>query len=224
MPAAWRKRLVHGQEAAVAIDQRKADRKHVEQGLQVRRLAERRRVAAIEQQECARAALVAGIGRDMDSRAAARRLRPRRPGASDRRRRLRRGRRNAARCRSARRRPSARSANGRLAASSVPLRVDHRRHDSGGGEPLAGGSLRAAATAAASGSGDDGWGKRHSNRSPCAPTRSTSTALAPASVATPATQPRAVAPRHRSWPFRALAASSSRPRSSGGRVPPNRSR
>ena len=51
-PAGLAERLVHGQEAAVAVDQREADRQHVEQRLEVRfAVADRQRVRAVEQEK-----------------------------------------------------------------------------------------------------------------------------------------------------------------------------
>ena len=60
------KRAVHGQESSIAIDQCKADRKHVEERLEVRRLANGIGVAAIEQQEGPRTAFTERIGGHMD--------------------------------------------------------------------------------------------------------------------------------------------------------------
>ena len=52
-PGSLAEGLVHGQEPSVAVDQRKADRKHVEQRLEVRRARHRKRVRAVEQIEIA---------------------------------------------------------------------------------------------------------------------------------------------------------------------------
>ena len=68
--------LVHRQEAAVAVDQRQADRQHVEQRLEVGRAA--RCFRAVEQQEGARPARLRRIDRHMHRAQRRRRPRPRR--------------------------------------------------------------------------------------------------------------------------------------------------
>ena len=59
-------RLVHGQEASVAVNEREADRKHVEQRLEIRRLGQRCAFGAVEQKESARAPVFGRVGRDVD--------------------------------------------------------------------------------------------------------------------------------------------------------------
>ena len=67
MPGGLAEGLVHGQEAAVAVDQREADRQHVEQRLQVATIARAsRRSSAVEQQEGPGAASPAGVGGHVD--------------------------------------------------------------------------------------------------------------------------------------------------------------
>jgi hypothetical protein len=65
--------LVHGQEAAVAIDQRQADRQNVQQGLKVRRRLGPR-ILAFEQQESARSHVQIGIRRQVHGAKRPRRL------------------------------------------------------------------------------------------------------------------------------------------------------
>ena len=69
-------RLVHGQEAPVAIDQRKADRQQFEQRLDVAAVG-LGRLGAVDQQHQPRAVALVGIDRNMDQRASAARSRPR---------------------------------------------------------------------------------------------------------------------------------------------------
>ena len=64
-PASGLERLVHRQEAAVAIDQGKAKRKQFEQGLDVGRIG-LRRLDPVDQQHQPRAIALVGIDRDVD--------------------------------------------------------------------------------------------------------------------------------------------------------------
>ena len=66
-PAGGAERLVHGQEAAVAVDQRQPERKQFEQHLDVAGGRQRAAFERVEHQEGARTAFLRRIDRDMDA-------------------------------------------------------------------------------------------------------------------------------------------------------------
>ena len=195
-PGGLAERLVHRQEAAVAIDQREADRQHFEQRLEVRRSARRRPIGAVEQ--TGTLPVAAGSPPDRAEHGPPEARRPASPSASklempvlaDSTRSVKRG-------SFARRRP------GKRASREQAVRGEHR--------PLR--STKAASTpGAASRSpvvrrmrldrdgqriGRGGLGSATGADRLRGPTRSTSTGLVPAAVAIAGDAAGAIAPRHR---------------------------
>ena len=225
-PAGDAERLVHGQEAAVAVDQRKADRQHFEQRLDIGRAGEARRLLAVEQQQGPRPAVAAADRAARDRRAAARAGSP-----------------SATRWS----RPSSavldevgeaqrlvvrrRAADGAvgerlLAASTLPVVVDQRREHARRRQPLAGRARRRAwRRASAVGL------RRHRESATAAGRRrcrraATSTATPAGREARSAAARRSVAPRRRRAACRARhCASSSSPQCRcGGSASPKRAR
>ena len=189
MPRGLAEGLVHGQEAAVAVDQREADRKHVEQRLQVRRL---RREPALRRRRTSRkvpvAALPVGIGRHVHRAQRRRGSRRRQRDASVDPRRSRRDRRSALLRRSpvATERALAEQAVGGEEPCPCRRRPRPSRPPSARRSPV---SPAIALDRAGQRVGGEGSGKAPQQELAVRPTRSTSTGLVPACVAIPATQP-----------------------------------